>query len=251
MCLHEPNRPPAKEIKLTPRRWTWDGTNPDSSWLDNCPPDRPVVWRAALTDVPATHSHLISLLSAAERARLARLRLHEDQMRFLIGRGLLRVLASAHLNVRAETLQFDHGPFGKPFLASRANSARLHFNVSHSGKLVLLAFHPLHEVGVDVEKVRPNSEMEKIAREIFPPGEHRAWLKLNPAAQLTAFYQTWTRREARLKTLGIGFLGERNPPPTAHLNCFDLMLPEGYRGAAGCLILPASGDHHAAGNQFY
>jgi len=221
-------------MKLTPQPWTWDGTNPDAAWLVKCPADVPVVWQARLTDDPAIQSHLLSLLSVEERVRLARFHLWEDQQRFLVGRGLLRLLVGTHLDTPAERVEFAYGPFGKPFVIPRVGALSLHFNVSHSGQLVLLAFSPVHEIGVDVEEVRRDQDCETIARQVFTPDEHRAWILLNPQEQLTAFYRAWTRHEAGLKAMGLGSGGERNAALDARLVWFDLELPEGYQGAAGC-----------------
>jgi 4'-phosphopantetheinyl transferase len=221
-------------MKLTPQPWIWDGANPDAAWLAECPADVPVVWQARLTDDPDTQAYLISLLSAAERARLARFHLREDQQRFLAGRGLLRLLVGAHLNTPPERVKFNYGPFGKPFVVPPAGTPALHFNVAHSGKLVLLAFSPVHEVGVDVEEVRRDPDLETIARQVFAADEHRGWLRLNPAERLTAFFRAWIRHEAGLKALGLGFTGERHSALDARLTWFDLALPEGYQGAVTC-----------------
>jgi 4'-phosphopantetheinyl transferase len=193
-----------------------------------------MVWQARLTDDPATQAYLVSLLSAEERARLARFHLREDQQRFLVGRGLLRLLVGAHLNMPAERVEFDYGPFGKPFVVPGVGVPSLHFNVSHSGKLVLLAFSPVHEVGVDVEEVRRDQDWETIARQVFSCDEYREWILLNPEERLTAFFRAWTRHEAGLKAMGLGFAGERNAALDTYLVWFDLALPEGYQGAAGC-----------------
>jgi len=202
-------------------------------WLARGPAEGPMVWQARLTDDPATQAYLISLLSAEERARLARFHLREDQQRFLVGRGLLRLLVGAHLNTPAERVEFDYGPFGKPFVVPGIGVPSLHFNVSHSGKLVLLAFSPVHEVGVDVEEVRRDQDWETIARQVFSCDEHREWILLNPEERLTAFFRAWTRHEAGLKAMGLGFSGERNAALDTRLVWFDLALPEGYQGAAG------------------
>lgn len=222
-------------MKLTPQSWTWHNLQPDAAWLANCPADVPVVWQASLTDELGAQSYLFSLLSAEERSCLARFHQREDQQRFLIGRGLLRLLVGAHLNTPAERVEFGCGPFGKPFVGSRAGSAPLHFNVSHSGELVLLAFHPVLEVGVDVEEVRPAADLATIARQIFTADEHRAWLQLVPASQPAALYQAWTRHEAGLKATGRGFTGKQDTSLQCRLDFFDLLLPDGYQGAAACL----------------
>src|SRR5208282_6698557 len=98
-----------KLTKLTPRVWSWDDAHPGSRWLEGCPADAPLVWQSWLTDDPATQASLASLLSATEHARLDRLRIPEDQQRFLVARGLLRILLGAHLNVPAERIELTEG----------------------------------------------------------------------------------------------------------------------------------------------
>ena len=183
---------------------------------------------------------LVPFLSADERARLARFQRQEDQERFLLGRGLLHLLAGAHLDLAAEDVELGCGPFGKPCIDARAGARAPHFNISHSGNLVLLAFHPVLEVGVDVEEVRPNPELAAIAARWFGPDVCRAWSQLDSVEQLTAFYQEWTRHEARLKALGTGFAEERPMTLPDRLTTFELSLPEGYQGAAACVLLAAS-----------
>src|ERR1035437_1388489 len=220
-------------MKLTPQHWTWDGPNSGAVWLARCPAEGPMVWQGPVAQEPAPQGDLVSLLSAEEHARLARFHLREDQQRFLVGRGLLRLLVGAHLNTPAERVEFDYGPFGKPFVVPGVGVPSLHFNVSHSGKLVLLAFSPVHEVGVDVEEVRRDQDWETIARQVFSCDEHREWILLNPEERLTAFFRAWTRHEAGLKAMGLGFAGERNAALDTRLVWFDLALLEGYQGAAG------------------
>src|SRR5215469_16877700 len=174
-------------MKLTPKHWSWGGTHPGKDWLAGCPPDAPMVWLSRLADDPAIQSRLALLLSVEERTRLDRLRQQEDQQRFLAARSLLRTLIGAHLDMPPEHVKFDQGPFGKPFVVPFPNMPALQFNVSHSGKLVLLAFHPVHEVGVDVEQVRPGHDFEAVARRTFPTGEYRAWAALPPQERLTGF----------------------------------------------------------------
>jgi 4'-phosphopantetheinyl transferase len=174
-------------------------------------------------------------LSVPERERLARFRVQADQLRFLLGRGLLRTFVGAYQGVPAEQVEFQHGPFGKPAVVTPAGQPALQFNVSHSGQLVLLAFHPTQPVGVDVEALQPDFDWSEIARRMFPPDHYAKLACLQPRAGRAAFYQAWTRHEAVLKAVGRGF-GEPAPSVTEPRPAvFDLQLPAGYRGAAALL----------------
>jgi len=218
-------------MTLTPEHWIWNRAKLDSEPQLDFAADCPTVWLARLTDDSRILAHLLSLLSEDERLRLERFQVREDQHRFLIGRGLLRRFVGRYLNVPAKSVEFHHGPFGKPSVLARAGQPALPFNVSHSGQLVLLAFHERQAVGVDVEEMRQELDWREIARGMFPPPTYQHLLDSNPENGLMAFYQAWTRHEAGLKAVGRG-LGERaEANPDSRLSAFDLQLPAGYQGA--------------------
>jgi len=87
-------------------------------------------------------------LSDGDRAAAARFRFPADRQRFRLGRGMVRHLVSAAVGMPAAELPLVAADHGKPCLADA--QAAVHFNVSHSGDLVLVAFGNL-PVGVDIE----------------------------------------------------------------------------------------------------
>ena len=193
--------------------------------------------------MPAVRSALAplqALLGSSERERHARLRRTDDRERFLLGRGVLRLTLGRWLGRDPATLEFGHGPHGKP----RLDGAPA-FNLSHSGHLVLLAFHGSREVGVDVEQERPGMDWQAIARRVLAQ-ERVAQLEALPAAdQERAFLVEWCRLEAKLKARGTGLagLGER-PPGHCTAELWDLVLPAAHLGAVA-LAAPLT-DHPAA-----
>jgi len=222
-------------MTITPENWTWNSAKLDSARHPILAENRPSVWQATLTDDANTLAQLTSLLSEEERCRLAKLQLHADQRRFLIGRALLRSFVGNHMNLPAERVEFNHGPLGKPAVVAPTGTPELQFNVSHSGQLVLLAFHQVHAVGVDVEAMQPELDWEPIARRVFPNHESRRLLALSTEAGLTAFFHAWTRHEAGLKALGRGFGQDPELAPDARLSFFNLQMPVGYCGVAATL----------------
>lgn len=90
---------------------------------------------------------------------------------------------------------------GKPMLVD----ARKHFNLSHSGKYVVLAIAD-QEVGIDIERVRPYHEAT--AKKIFSNEIQNAMSKLCGEEKDRIFTQLWTELEAKLKVKGIGFSKE-------------------------------------------
>ena len=183
-------------------------TFPDP-WLN---PVRPVklgegevhVWRACL-DVTVEELQVRSkLLKEEERARGARYLRAEVGSRFVAGRGLLRRLLGMYLGTDAAEVEFTFNSFGKPALAAKHGAGDLRFNVSHSHDWALIAFTRGRELGVDIERVRPDFATREIAQRFFSPSEARRLIALPAATQTEAFFQCWTRKEGYIKARGEG-----------------------------------------------
>jgi 4'-phosphopantetheinyl transferase len=182
-------------------------------------------------DVRALLTPLGGLLNEGERQRLDRLRGEGDGERFLLGRGALRLTLGSWLGCDPAGLVLGAGPHGKPELLPPPPTAP-RFNVSHSGDLILLGFHPRRPVGVDVEQRRPVPEWQGIARRCLPPGEWNAIDTLPEEQREPAFLAAWCRLEARLKARGQGLFGPPPAPGDPEPEVWPLVLPEGYAGAA-------------------
>src|SRR5882672_9019225 len=129
------------------------------------------VWRAAL-DMPEPHvQSLWHTLTADERQRAERYIFAKDRTHFVVARGLLRVLLGRYLHQAPQYLRFTYGPRGKPALATDRGEVTLRFNVSHSHGLALYAMTHGRELGVDVERIRPEIVQEQVAERFFSPRE--------------------------------------------------------------------------------
>jgi len=178
-----------------------------------------------------------SLLDHGEQERAQRLRRPEDRERYQLGRAALRQVLGAWLDRDPAALRFRYGPHGKPALDGGVDAAP-HFNVAHSGNLILLAFHATSPVGVDVEQHRPDLAWAPLARRVLTPAECRLLERLPPERRPEAFLAAWCRLEARLKARGEGLAGlERLQAEAlagqdpAGERTWEVALPAGY-GAA-------------------
>jgi 4'-phosphopantetheinyl transferase len=162
------------------------------------------VWTARL-DREAEELHdLEATLSPDERARADRFHFARDRQRFVAARGVLRTLLGKYLRQAPASLEFSYGPYGKPSLAG-ANAARgLSFNLAHSAELAVYAISRQRNLGVDVERIKPESAGEDIARRFFSAREVGDLQTLPPEARVAAFFNCWTRKEAYLKATGMG-----------------------------------------------
>jgi 4'-phosphopantetheinyl transferase len=95
-------------------------------------------------------------------------------------------------------------PQGKLILAATARIPSLRFNLSHSNEFALFAFCLEHEVGIDIEKIKPQVAFEGIEARYFSPQE-RAELEALPLdLRSEGFFLCWTRKEAYVKARGEG-----------------------------------------------
>lgn len=147
----------------------------------------------------------MNILSAQEQKKGASFRQEKDRIRFFASRILLRRILSLYLEHPAKELSFQTGPHGKPYLFPNDNNfPGIHFNLSHSGEFVALAFSPVSPVGIDIETARANIHAESLVRRFFHPDEYSEFLKLDETGQKNFVFRRWTVREAFLKGTGYG-----------------------------------------------
>lgn len=140
-------------------------------------------------------------LAPEERRRAATFRFARDRRRFVAARARLREVLARYLRVAPSEVTLAYGPQGKPCLA-RPEAPR--FNLSHSEEEAVLAVAGGREVGIDLEKVRPDFQCDRVARFFFSRAETAALSALPAAERPPAFFACWTRKEAFVKALGGG-----------------------------------------------
>lgn len=173
-------------------------------------------WTIDLRLSEQTAGELAALLSPDEVDVAERLHFERDRNRYRCTRGALRTLLAGYLKSPPQAIEFAYGPVGKPELAGGEG---LHFNVSHSRDLAVIAV-ARSRVGVDVERLEPKPSLPRLVERLFSLEDAEQWRRLPPAEQTAAFYRSWTWKEAYLKATGRGF--------ASSLDGFTLRLaPEG------------------------
>ena len=162
------------------------------------------VWRAALAVDPATLQRLENLLADDERARAERFIFQQDRDRFIAARGILRELLGTYLQCEPRNIEFSYGPRGKPAISSDGARYPLRFNLSHSQGLALIGVSREREIGIDVERIRPEFAGEEIAKRYFSAREVLELGRLPGELRTEAFFLCWTRKEAYIKAEGDG-----------------------------------------------
>lgn len=165
------------------------------------------VFCASLDQPLARLERFAETLSAHERARAARFVFKQDRNRFLAGRGQLREILSWLLRTGPAQLTFAYGDHGKPQLAAPVAGRFLYFNLAHADALAVYAVSARHEVGIDLERIRPIREAEEIGARFFSERENAERRSLPAGQQMEAFFKCWTGKEALLKATGTGLDG--------------------------------------------
>jgi 4'-phosphopantetheinyl transferase len=159
------------------------------------------VWQAQLDPEGPALARLAATLSRGEHERAARFAFPVHGRRYVAAHGWLRLVLAAHLDQAPADLELTGVAGEKPRLAGHTD---LRFNLSHSEDVAVIAVARDHELGVDVERLRPLDDLEALAAATLSPAEAVAWAALPEPLRLPAFLETWTRKEAFLKAVGEG-----------------------------------------------
>lgn len=161
------------------------------------------VWTVRIRGDDACVDRFRAALSKQELERASRFRFENLRRDYLLKHGVQRALLSRYLDVAPTAIQFEYGRHGKPSVA--ASPEAISFNQSDSCQLAVFALARGMELGIDVECVRDGKNLEEISAQYFSPEEHRE-LSTMPQTQFgSAFFETWTRKEAYVKAVGDGF----------------------------------------------
>jgi 4'-phosphopantetheinyl transferase len=192
------------------------------------------------------------LLTDDEIDRAGRFLRQELRHRYIVGRAGLRIGLGAALRTAPAALRFEYGPHGKPTLPG----TQLRYNLSHSDGVALLALATDAEVGVDVEAISTDIELDDMAGRFFSPRERVAYRRFDPADRPAAFFRCWTRKEAVIKAVGDGLslpldrfdvdIGTDNPRVMRFLgnprpDDWTLLHVEAGHGYAGAVAVRAPG----------
>ena len=206
-------------------------------WISTCRLD---------DDTDVTLGVAWTVLSSAEAARAERFHFARDRERYVRGRAFLRYALGTTVNQDPAKVALTQIANGKPFL-----DERIHFNLSHSTGLAVLAISTSGPVGIDLEFVDRGIDISGLTRSCFTKGEEQSILDLPYSEQATRFFAFWTAKEARMKLTGDGMslspkqiaLDIQDGIPVGYLQpaypaAQAVFINLGYPAALCCLALP-------------
>ncbi len=146
---------------------------------------------------------------------------------------LLRQELAARLGQEARQIQFTRNEHGKPFVEG------LHFNLSHSGNKLCMAFHS-SPIGVDIQQCLNKPTIPKLAEHIMCPQQLQRFN--DNGCQPQEFYTCWCISEALVKYYGESIWKAQTYPYVLHHHGIEFLFEqapdvelirpaEGYCGA--------------------
>jgi 4'-phosphopantetheinyl transferase len=159
------------------------------------------VWIMPVRAPEAVIAGLERVLSEDELEQASRFRFPHLRDSYIVSHGVLRHLLARYLDQAPADIAFVRGAQGKPAVSP---SSPLQFNLTHSGGMAAVALANGCAVGIDLEHLRPMTDIEEIAGRYFCPEEAAEILALPPDKRDRAFFSCWTRKEAYIKAIGDG-----------------------------------------------
>ncbi|NNL89998.1 MAG: 4'-phosphopantetheinyl transferase superfamily protein [Marinicaulis sp.] len=164
---------------------------------------------------------VIAALRDDEIQRANRFRFARDRRRFIAARNAIRTILAGYEGTKPAEIVFHENEFGRPEI--HPSKAGITFNHSRSGERGLLCVAEDGVLGIDIEELRDARDLVDVAKLNFSRRELIQLEQLPEGAQLEAFYNCWTRKEAVVKAAGQGL--------SAPLADFDVVLAPGREPA--------------------
>jgi len=158
-------------------------------------------------------SVLLQYVSDEKAKKIQRFKNIKDKSRSLVGDLLLRYIIMSKVDIANREIIFTFNDYGKPILN---NYSHIHFNLSHAGNWVVVAFDS-NKVGIDIEYKRPINLSS--FKSIFSEQEYEQLKNLNIDQQMHSFYKLWTIKESYVKMIGEGLSMPLNNIEIENHNC--------------------------------
>lgn len=160
-----------------------------------------LIWIFKINDLMNYCETMVSLLSNEEKFRSKAFDFKTDSQRYICAHGMLRIILANYTNSNPVSLNLVSDLNRKPQLAFFDD---IKFNLSHTKELIALAISMHREVGIDIEKCVPLSNMDDMSRSIMHTNELSDYLSLPKYKRTDYFYRCWVKKESIVKGWGTG-----------------------------------------------
>lgn len=139
-------------------------------------------------------------------------------------RAATRCILASLLGIAPSDIELFDTPKGKPLLR---NDSGLHFSISHSRDLSMIAVTRVAAIGVDIEQLRAVPNAEAILRRFFTHEEINTIL--SDDHRDLRFVEAWARAESRVKVRGASVWEAATPDPNTTVR--QIVAPDGFAAA--------------------
>jgi 4'-phosphopantetheinyl transferase len=145
----------------------------------------------------------LQAMSSAEREMMECRATPQLRRRYAASHLALREILASRLGVTADAIRIEQGETGKPFLPGN----ELHFNLTHSGEVALVALCEQAPLGIDLERVHELGDLDALLRRVCTERERERLAAMPEPSRIAAFLRLWVRKEALVKATGEGIGG--------------------------------------------
>jgi phosphopantetheinyl transferase len=165
------------------------------------------------------------MLSEEESSKALKYHFERDRKVYLSGHVFIRKILAHYTGLAPSDIQLTPVVNAKPRMTNAPFP--IHFNISHCGTRILVAVGFDTDVGIDVEEVLEDFDMEGFAENNYHANEIGKLSRLSDVKQIEYFYTVWTRKESWLKLTGEGsndrlreldFSGDNESPDGLNVN---------------------------------
>ena len=162
------------------------------------------VWIEDLSVTEAEYWYYWKVLDDKERNKALRFmhKIHSD--RYVVSHGKLRVILASYIDIAPENIRFAEEDFGKPYISVDGKAPEVKFNLSHSGRKMIVAVGLHDHIGVDIEEWNDRVDCDLVVNSCFAETERSFWNGLQGSGKDEFFYRLWTRKESFVKAVGVG-----------------------------------------------
>jgi 4'-phosphopantetheinyl transferase len=168
------------------------------------------LWLATSTPGPWSVMADTLQLSCVELAKADRFLDSRTRSNYLAAHTFSRRVLSRYTASNEKVLRFRHTRLGRPILTTEHSRGRLtnemiDFNVSHTGRVVMMGVVAGRRIGIDLEYVPQTGVMSGHDTDGWCTPEEQAWISgLAPAERPRGVLRLWTLKEAYAKARGLG-----------------------------------------------
>ena len=156
------------------------------------------------TGAPARAAQWDCLIES-ERQRARAFHFDRDRWLYVKAHAWLRTVLGQVTARSPQAVHIAEAPGKKPFTACPGpDRSRVHFNLSHTQGLIAIAVSTVCEVGIDVERIRPLTDLEGLTATVLHPAEQARFDALSEKERAAYFFRVWTVKEAYTKATGQG-----------------------------------------------